>query len=182
MIASCPGFRSDNFILKNDYKAKFTELHLLTNSEIMGIQKKTKVHFFSPEIRSSLRNTGSLKLFIESIFRKEQRRLSSISYIFCSDKTLLEINKKYLNHDFYTDVITFNLSPNNAIITAEVYISLERVRDNAKSLGVSIRSELHRVLFHAVLHLCGYNDKMKKDIEVMRKKEDILLAKYFSAK
>ena len=155
---------------------------MLPNSEIMGLQKKTKVQFFSPEIRSSLRNTDNLKLFIESIFRKEQRRLSSINYIFCSDRTILEINKKYLNHDFYTDVITFNFSPSNATITAEVYISLERVRDNAKKLGVSIKSELHRVLFHAVLHLCGYNDKKKKDLEQMRKKEDLLLSQYFNAK
>ena len=155
---------------------------MLPNSEIMGLQKKTKVQFFSPEIRSSLRNTDNLKLFIESIFRKEQRRLSSINYIFCSDRTILEINKKYLNHDFYTDVITFNFSPNNATITAEVYISLERVRDNAKKLGVSIKSELHRVLFHAVLHLCGYNDKKKKDLEQMRKKEDLLLSQYFNSK
>ena len=153
---------------------------MLTNSEIMDIQKKAKVHFFSQDIRSSLKNTTTLKLFIESIFKGERRGLNSINYIFCSDKTLLEINKKYLNHDFYTDVITFNLSSNNKPITAEVYISVERVRDNAKKLGVSINSELHRVLFHAVLHLCGYNDKKKKDIQIMRKIEDVLLTKYFN--
>jgi len=146
----------------------------------MDISKKAKIHFFYPDIRSSLSNTTELKLFIESIFRSEKRRLSSINYIFCSDKTILEINKRYLNHDFYTDVITFNLSCNNKPLTAEVYISVERVRDNAKKLGVSIKSELHRVLFHAALHLCGYNDKKKKDIEIMRKKEDVLLTKYFN--
>ena len=146
----------------------------------MDIQKRTKVHFFSPDIRSSLRNTATLKLFIESIFKGERRGLNSINYIFCSDKTLLEINKKYLNHDFYTDVITFNLSSNNKPINAEVYISVDRVRDNAKKLGVSINSELHRVLFHAALHLCGYNDKKKKEIEIMRTKEDVLLTKYFN--
>ena len=146
----------------------------------MDIQKKAKVHFFFPDIRSSLKNTTTLKLFIESIFKGERRGLNSINYIFCSDKTLLEINKKYLNHDFYTDVITFNLSSNNKPITAEVYISVERVRDNAKKLGVSMNSELHRVLFHAALHLCGYNDKKKKDIQIMRKEEDVLLTKYFN--
>jgi len=153
---------------------------LLTNSVIMDISKKAKIHFFYPDTRSSLGNTTELKLFIESIFRSEKRRLSSINYIFCNDKTILEINKRYLNHDFYTDVITFNLSPNNNNITAEVYVSIERVRDNAKKLGVSIKSELHRVLFHAALHLCGYNDKKKKDTEIMRTKEDILLIKYFN--
>ena len=153
---------------------------MLTNSEIMGIPKKPKVHFFSQDIRSSLKNTALLKHFIESIFKQERQGLSSINYIFCTDKIILEINKRYLNHDFYTDVITFNLSPNNKSITAEVYISLERVRDNAKKLGVSVKSEFHRVIFHAALHLCGYNDKEKKDVEIMRRKEDALLSKYFN--
>ena len=146
----------------------------------MNKLKKPKVHFLSHDIPSDLRNTENLKQFIESIFRRQRQSLSSINYIFCKDKTILEINKKYLNHDFYTDVITFNLTPNNKAITAEAYISVERVRDNAKKMGVSIKSELHRVLFHAALHLCGYKDKKQKDIELMRKKEDALLSKYFN--
>ena len=153
---------------------------MLTNSEIMGTIKKAKVHFFSHDIRTSLKNTANLKHFIESIFKKEMQSLNSINYIFCSDGVILEINKKYLNHDFYTDVITFDLSPNNKAISAEVYISIDRIRDNAKQLGLSIKSELHRVLFHAALHLCGYNDKKKKDKEIMRKRESDLLAKYFN--
>jgi len=123
---------------------------------------------------------AKLKNFIESIFRKEMQKLDSINYIFCSDRIILEINRKYLNHDFYTDVITFDLSPDNRSISAEVYISIERIRDNAKELGLTIKSEIHRVLFHAALHLCGYNDKKKKDKEIMRKKEGELLIKYFS--
>ena len=153
---------------------------MLTNSEIMVTAKKAKVHLFSYDIPTSLKNTASLKNFIESIFKKERQSLDSINYIFCSDKAVLEINKKYLNHDFYTDVITFNLSSNNKPISGEVYISIERVRDNAKQLGVSIKSELHRILFHAALHLCGYNDKKKKDKEIMRKRENELLVKYFN--
>ena len=153
---------------------------MLTNSEIMATAKKTKVHFFSHDLSTSLKNTTNLKHFIESIFNKEMQTLDSINYIFCSDRVILEINKKYLNHDFYTDVITFDLSPNNKVIAAEVYISIERIRDNAKQLGLSIKSELHRVLFHAALHLCGYNDKKKKDKELMRKKEDELLTRYFN--
>ena len=151
---------------------------MLTNSEIMATAKKTKVHFFSHDIQMRLKNTANLKHFIEFIFKKELQNLGSINYIFCSDKAILEINKKYLNHDFYTDVITFDLSQDNKAISAEVYISIERIRDNAKQLGLSIKSELHRVLFHAALHLCGYNDKKKKDKEIMRKKENELLAKY----
>ena len=153
---------------------------MLTNSEIMATAKKTKVHFFSHDIPTSLKNTADLKHFIELIFNREMQSLDSINYIFCSDRAILAINKKYLKHDFYTDVITFDLSPDNKTISAEVYISIDRIRDNAKQLGLSIKSELHRVLFHAALHLCGYNDKKKKDKEIMRKKENELLAKYFN--
>ena len=144
----------------------------------MAISKKAKVRFFSNDVQTSLRNRSTLKEFIKSIFKKENKRLDFINYIFCSDKNLLTINKKFLNHDFYTDVITFNLSENNQHISAEVYVSLDRVRDNAKKIGTSINSELHRVLFHAALHLCGYNDKKKIEMERMRRKEDELLAKY----
>jgi len=146
----------------------------------MASSKKAKVYFFSYDIPVSLKNTAPLKHFIESIFRKEMQNLDSISYIFCSDRVILEINKKYLNHDFYTDVITFDLSTGNNGVSADVYISIERVRDNAKQLGITIKSELHRVLFHAALHLCGYNDKNKKDTQIMRKKESALLAKYLN--
>ena len=145
----------------------------------MAISKKAKVRFFSNDVQTSLRNRSTLKEFIESIFKKENKRLDFINYIFCSDKNLLTINKKFLNHDFYTDVITFNLSENNQHISAEVYVSIDRVRDNAKKIGTSINSELHRVLFHAALHLCGYDDKKKIEIERMRRKEEELLAKYF---
>jgi len=152
---------------------------LLTNSEIMASSKKTKVHFFSHDIRPNLRNTSDLRQYIQSIFKKEGKGLHSINYIFCTDKVLLRINQEYLNHDFYTDVITFNLSPNTKAVSAEVYVSIDRVRENAIKLRVSITSELHRVIFHAALHLCGYNDKTKKDLETMRRLEDKLLHRYF---
>ena len=153
---------------------------MLTNSEIMTAPKKPKVRFFSHDARPALRNTVYLKKFIESIFKKEKQKLESINYVFCSDKSLLQINNKYLHHDFYTDVITFDLSPDHKAIVAEVYLSVERIKDNAKKLDVSLKSELHRVLFHAALHLCGYNDKKKKDLELMRKKENQLLFDYFN--
>jgi len=146
----------------------------------MATAKKTKVHFFSHDIPTRLKNTASLKHFIELIFKKEMQSLNSINYIFCSDRAILEINKKYLNHDFYTDVITFDLSRDNKAISAEVYISIERIRDNAKQLGLSLHPEPHRVVFHAALPLCGYNDEKKKDKEIMRKKENELLSKYFN--
>lgn len=153
---------------------------MLTNFEIMPVARKSKVHFFSIDRPARLQNATTLKQFIESIFNEERQRLHCINYLFCSDKTVLAINKRYLNHDFYTDVIAFDLSETNEPINAEVYISIDRVRANAKKLGVSIKSELHRVLFHAALHLVGYDDKRKKDIERMRKSENELLAAYFS--
>jgi probable rRNA maturation factor len=153
---------------------------LLTNYEIMAKSKKAKVCFFSYDIHPGLKNTKNLKQFLESIFKREQKKLESINYIFCTDKMILWVNKKYLDHDFYTDVITFDLSQNNKTVIAEVYVSIERVRDNARKLGVSIKSELHRVIFHAVLHLCEYNDKTKKDLERMRRIENKLLHNYLN--
>jgi rRNA maturation RNase YbeY len=89
----------------------------------------------------------------------------------------LEINQKYLEHDFYTDIITFDLSETGAV-RGEIYISIDRVRENARKLGVSFKSELHRVIFHGMLHLCGYNDKTKAEKEKIRAKEDQYLNKY----
>ena len=146
----------------------------------MTTSKNSKVRFFSLDRPARIKNVTQLKHFIESIFKQERLRLSSLNYIFCSDKTVLAVNKKYLSHDFYTDVITFDLTQNGEPITAEVYVSVDRIRENAKTLGVSIKSEVHRVLFHAALHLAGFDDKKKKAIEIMRHKEDKLLKQYFN--
>lgn len=122
-------------------------------------------------------NRTQLKKYVQSIFKKEGRQLQSINYIFCTDKAVLAINRQFLSHDFYTDIITFNLSDSNAI-QAEIYISVDRVKDNATQLGVSFKSELHRVIFHGVLHLCGYRDKNRVETKEMRSKEEFYLHKY----
>lgn len=140
---------------------------------------KSKVYFFYQGVKSGLQSRTKLKKFIELIFKKEGRPLLSINYIFCTDKALLEINKQFLKHDFYTDIITFDLSESDEI-AAEIYISVDRVRDNASLLGVSFKSELHRVIFHGALHLCGYGDKTKGQKAEMRVKEDYYLRKYMS--
>ena len=140
---------------------------------------KSKVYFFYQGVKSGLQSRTKLKKFIELIFKKEGRPLLSINYIFCTDKALLEINKQFLKHDFYTDIITFDLSESDEI-AAEIYISVDRVRDNASLLGVSFKSELHRVIFHGALHLCGYSDKTKDQKAEMRVKEDYYLRKYMS--
>lgn len=128
----------------------------------------------------ALRNRNKLRAFIVSIFKKEKTPLASVSYIFCSDKYLLEINRKFLQHNFYTDIITFNLAESKkAPVEGEIYISLNRVRDNANTLNQYLNTEFHRVIFHGVLHLCGYGDKTRDEISVMRKKEAYYLKTYF---
>ena len=141
------------------------------------IRSESKVYFFFEKKGFSLENRGALKRFICSLFKKEKTTLESINYIFCSDKKLLEINKTYLKHDFYTDIISFDLSPGPQKV-AEVYISIDRVRENAQALGVSFKNELHRVIFHGALHICGYKDKNKKDRETMRAKENVYLSAF----
>ncbi len=138
----------------------------------------SKVCFFFEKGGFSLQNRSGLKAFVESIFKKEKKDLGSINYIFCSDKRLLEINRQFLNHDYYTDIITFDLSEGNSI-QAEIYISIDRIRDNAKTLDVSLKSELHRVIFHGALHLCGFGDKTKMEKEEMREREEFYLTQYF---
>ena len=120
-----------------------------------------------------------LKVFIASIFKSEYKSLSSLSFVFCSDSYLLEINKNFLQHNFFTDIITFDLTPKGKKeIEAEIYISIERVKENAKTFKTSIQQELHRVIFHGVLHLCGYTDKSKLQKEKMTHKEDFYLISY----
>ncbi len=137
-----------------------------------------EVSFFY-EALVSLRDRNKLKLFIKEIFRKEKKKLSGLNYIFCSDKRLLEINRQFLQHDYYTDIITFELSPAGTPVEGEIYISIDRVKDNARQHQSTFTRELHRVIFHGVLHLCGYKDKTTTQEKVMREKEDYYLDRYF---
>ena len=139
-----------------------------------------RVQFFPHDRSISLKDKKKLKIFIEDLFAKEKRELDNVAYIFCSDKYLLEINNRFLKHDFYTDVITFDLSSARKATEGEVYLSIDRIKDNAKKIGVPFKEELHRVLFHGALHLCGYNDKTKAQQKEMRLKENRYLLKYFN--
>jgi len=103
---------------------------------------------------------------------------NALNYIFCNDTYLLHMNKEYLNHDTLTDIITFDLSDNKNELQGEIYISVERVKENAEKFGVSYNDELHRVIFHGALHLCGFKDKKKEDIAEMRVQENKCLADY----
>jgi probable rRNA maturation factor len=150
----------------------------MAHSYSRPVTTKAKVCFFFQGVKVSLANRKELKRYIQSIFKKEGKKSTSLNYIFCTDKVLLEINRQYLKHDFYTDIITFDLSETNSVL-GEIYISVERVKENALELGVSFKSEFHRVIFHGVLHLCGYKDKSREEKDKMREKEEFYLAKYF---
>ncbi|MEO6540354.1 MAG: rRNA maturation RNase YbeY [Ferruginibacter sp.] len=138
-----------------------------------------KINFYFHDRKAALKDRKNLKVFIENLFITEKKALETLSYIFCSDEYLLEINKVFLKHDFYTDIITFDLSDTKRAIEGEVYISIDRVKENSKEMGISFTEELHRVIFHGALHLCGYNDNKKSEIIKMRNKESFYLLKYF---
>lgn len=127
----------------------------------------------------TLKGKRRLKKFIDSLFCTEGSRLNELSFVFCSDDYLLNINQRFLKHDFYTDIITFDLrSSGDEPVTGEVYISVDRVRENSKDLNTVFSEELLRVIFHGALHLCGYKDKRKSEILLMRQKEGEYLRLY----
>lgn len=120
-----------------------------------------------------------LKEAVKNLANLEGKVLKDLSLVFTDDEYLLEVNKQFLNHDYFTDVITFDYS-SFPDVSGDVMISLERVRDNALVLDQSFELELHRVVFHGVLHLCGYNDKSKEEAALMRSKEDFYLSMFVS--
>ncbi len=132
------------------------------------------ISFNNQSIDFKLKQKVKLKQWIKTITEKEKHKLGTINYIFCTDDELLEINIKHLNHNTYTDIITFDYTEDK-IIHSDIFISLDRVSENAKKFKVEFEVELHRVMIHGVLHLCGYKDKTKADSELMRKKEDAAL-------
>jgi probable rRNA maturation factor len=138
----------------------------------------SNVNFFYQEVQFSFTNRVELKVFINKLFKSEKCRLSNLNIIFCTDEALLQINCDFLQHDYYTDIITFPINQAKASIEAELYISIDRVKDNAKAATVSFKEELHRVIFHGCLHLAGYNDKSSQQIKKMREREDHYLRLY----
>ena len=143
----------------------------------MASRSKSKVYFFFLNNAFSFRNRISVKRFIETVFKKENRRLGEISYIFCSDVDLLALNKKFLSHNYYTDILTFNLSGDSDEINAEIYISIDRIKENAVFLKTPYQQELFRVMIHGILHLCGYSDHTPRKKGIMRKKENYYLSR-----
>jgi rRNA maturation RNase YbeY len=119
-------------------------------------------------------NSEFFILSLSNVVKTELKELGDISIIFVSDQYLLEMNQKYLNHDYFTDIITFDYCEHN-IISGDLFISVDRVKENADSFNVDELTEIHRVMIHGVLHLCGYGDKSAKEEKIMRSKEDFSL-------
>jgi len=137
-----------------------------------------RISFNKADKNTALTNLAVLKSFIEKQLAKEGLKVASLQYVFCSDKYLLDINKTYLKHNYYTDIISFDLSEQKGTLIADVYISIDRVKENAKTLKTPYKEELLRVIFHGALHFCGYKDKKPADIKKMRSLENKWIRSY----
>ena len=136
-----------------------------------------KISFFEEDILFKLKNKAQVRQWINDTIIAEGYKLKELTYIFCSDAYLLQINQQYLDHDTYTDIITFDNSEEEGKITGDIFISIERIRENAQKFKVSEADELHRVIIHGALHLLGYQDKTAASKEKMTQKEDEYLSK-----
>ena len=136
----------------------------------------SKINFFTEDIAYSLKNKTKLRSWISNVIKDNHKHISWLNYIFTSDQYLLSINKTYLDHDSFTDIITFDQSANTNSIEADIFISIDRIKENSKNLQIPFQDELHRVMIHGVLHLIGLNDKSDAEKKEMRKKENHYLA------
>jgi probable rRNA maturation factor len=135
------------------------------------------IKFFVEQIDFSLKAKRNLHTWLLGVALSEKHQVSALNYIFCSDEYLLDINKQYLNHNYYTDVITFdNSDDDNEEIEGDIFISIDRVKDNALENKSTFARELHRVMVHGLLHLLGYRDKSEEEILEMREKEEAYLS------
>jgi len=138
--------------------------------------------FFENEVNSQLKDKRALSAFLDGLIHtyKKDVKKASLSFIFCTDDFLLSINREYLQHNTLTDIITFDMSEKAHTLQGEIYISTQRVLENAEKFSVPYLHELHRVIFHGVLHLCGYKDKTEQDQKKMRQMENKCLKEYFN--
>lgn len=138
------------------------------------------VQFSYADRKLTFNSKTKLKQLVQVVFKKEKIKLAYVQYVFCSDDFLLQINSQFLNHNTYTDIITFPLNSKNQRIEAEIYISVDRVKDNAKQYNSSFKQELIRVVAHGALHLCGYKDKTKAQALQMRTKEQYYIKQFLA--
>jgi rRNA maturation RNase YbeY len=140
---------------------------------------KHNIKFHFADIRFPFHQRKALKAFIAQIFLEEGKKAGELSFVFCSDEHLLQINRQFLLHDYYTDIITFDLSGGKDKVDGEIYISIDRVKENADTFRAHFSRELHRVIFHGILHLCGYKDKTSAQKKQMRTLEEKYLQQYY---
>jgi len=133
------------------------------------------IHFFEEGITYKLKHKTAIRQWVTSTIQAEGYKLKQLSYIFCHDNYLLQINRQYLNHDTYTDIITFDNSDIEKVIIGDIFISIDRIRENAAKLNITETDELHRVIIHGALHLLGYKDKTSVTKQKMTQKEDFYL-------
>lgn len=134
------------------------------------------INYFSQKPRFKLKNPVKTSTWIRKVIKNEGKSLRSLNYVFCTDEYLREMNIQFLKHRTYTDIITFNYNPSKMEIEGEIYISVDRVRENAETFQTDFPTELNRVIIHGVLHLLGFNDKTKAEKTAMREKEDACLS------
>jgi rRNA maturation RNase YbeY len=137
-----------------------------------------QVVFHSADVSISLKNKRRVKVLIQEIFKQENYRLKKVVYVFCSDEYLLQLNKQHLHHDYFTDTLTFQLSSSEQPVEGEIYISIDRIEENAKLYKVPYENELLRVIIHSALHLCGYKDDSKRLKHEMHQKENFYIDLY----
>lgn len=133
------------------------------------------IHFFYEDLPETV-STQYIP-WLEDLISTEGKKLGSINYVFCDDEYLLNVNQDYLQHDYYTDIITFD-NVKGKTIAGEIFVSLQRVSDNASTLSKDYEEELRRVLAHGILHLCGYKDKSEDEEKEMRSKEDFYIKRF----
>lgn len=133
------------------------------------------INFFTEDISFSLKEKRKRKVWLKQLAKAENHEILALNYVFCSDEYLLSINIDYLDHDDYTDIITFDNSEEKATIEGDIFISIERVKENSKIHRVDEKTELSRVISHGLFHLLGYKDKSKAEAELMRSKENFAI-------
>lgn len=152
-------------------------LHYLIHTKNFPILK-TMIQFFAEDVEYTIPNPTKAKRWLKFVIENEGFTLNQLNYIFCSDEYLLNMNREHLQHDYYTDIITFDTSDEEKQVEGEIYISTDRVKENAETAEVKFDEELRRVIVHGVLHLVGYSDEDEVLKVKIRDKEDFYLKNY----
>lgn len=137
------------------------------------------MNWYNADSKPGIRGKSAVEAWLKGEAKREKMKWQQLDYIFCSDHYLLEMNRSFLQHDYYTDIITFGLSEDKQTIEGEIYISTDRVRDNAASMNTQYKTELLRVMVHGLLHLCGHKDGSAAAKKAMRAREDQALERWF---